>query len=59
MDLTSIQMTILRDAGNEAPVEAGGTDGHEADLTADSRIVAGQIVNRTPSAITNLTSNAK
>ena len=44
MDLTSIQMTMVRDNGYEAPVGAGGTDDDGADLIAGSRIVSGQSV---------------
>ncbi len=59
MDLTSIQMTVVRDDGNEAPVGAGGANDDEAAPIAGSRIVAGQIVKRTTRAIADITSNAK
>lgn len=44
MDLTSIQMTMVRDDGNEAPVGAGGADDDVAKSIAGSRIVTGHIV---------------
>ena len=44
MDLTSIQMTMVRDNGYEAPVGAGGADDDGADLIAGSHIVSGQSV---------------
>lgn len=59
MDLTSIQMTVVRDDGNEAPVGAGDANDDEADPIAGSRIVAGQIVKRTKCVIADITSNAK
>jgi hypothetical protein len=44
MDLTSIQMTMVRDDGIEAPLGAGGADDDEVEPIAGSRIVAGHIV---------------
>jgi hypothetical protein len=58
MDLTSIQMTMVRDNGYEAPVGAGGADDDRTDLIAGSRIVSGQSVKRTTCEIVTNTSNA-